>query len=149
MELGRGAAPSSDGLTMNESRPRLGRLPPTWAFVVGAGDGNRTRAISLGMSAGLPPTCAAAGRQTVGLSVSIRESRRVTYRSGTQRARCPVRTKLLRALSHQVIYQLTCRIAVHRYAVGGNIERRCAAKIRPMQSRSPAALAGQRPSTIA
>jgi hypothetical protein len=30
------------------TRPRRGRLPPTWALVMRAGDGNRTRTISLG-----------------------------------------------------------------------------------------------------
>ena len=42
-------------------------------LLIGAGDENRTRTISLGMSARMPLTSASAGRQAVGLSVSTRE----------------------------------------------------------------------------
>src|SRR5580700_6546205 len=49
----------------------------------GAGDENRTRTISLGMSARMPLTSASAGRQAVGLSVSTCEALLLTYPSGT------------------------------------------------------------------
>jgi hypothetical protein len=42
-------------------------------FRVGVGDGNRTRTISLGMSAGHLVTSIAAGRPDCGLSVSARQ----------------------------------------------------------------------------
>ena len=50
--------------------------PLNWALFGagdGAGDGNRTRTISLGMSAGMEPTSAAAGGQIDALSVSTCE----------------------------------------------------------------------------
>jgi len=43
--------------------PTLGTHVLTWAFVVRAGDGNRTRTISLGMSAAMSLTSTSAGRQ--------------------------------------------------------------------------------------
>ena len=49
----------------------------------GAGDGERTRTISLGMSAGMALTSTTAGRQSQWLTVSIREAPSATYPSGT------------------------------------------------------------------
>jgi hypothetical protein len=54
---------------------------------MGAGDGNRTRTISLGMSSGLALTWPSSGRWSYLLTVSTRGARPVTGPSGTQRAR--------------------------------------------------------------
>src|SRR5262245_60427834 len=54
---------------------------------VGAGDENRTRTISLGMSAGCAVTSIVAGRRHLLLSVSVRQMPWPSGTSGTQRAR--------------------------------------------------------------
>src|SRR5690242_9857895 len=54
---------------------------------MGAGDGNRTRTVSLGMRAGLGPTSRVPGRPSNRLTVNAPQAPRPTVPSGTQRAR--------------------------------------------------------------
>ncbi len=155
----------------------------------GAGDGNRTRTISLGMSAGMALTSAAAGGQSHWLvreyPRSTLSDRPIGHVAGTpvpsmrtlarmvDTGRCrwsadeawrawtltgvlaaarvaapglpclvepPATIRSVECFGH-LPYWPTCPLtwwnAVHRCAAGGNVERRCAAKIRPARAGDP------------
>jgi hypothetical protein len=59
-------------------------MPVSWAGMMGAGDGNRTRTVSLGMSAGPALTGSSAGRWPRRWSVRTHEARLFTGPSGTR-----------------------------------------------------------------
>jgi hypothetical protein len=75
MNSARASWPGGPVTAQERSRPRLGTRVLTWAFACGAGDGNRTRTISLGSHCRCPLiTCGDADlRPNGGVPVSARK----------------------------------------------------------------------------
>jgi DNA-binding XRE family transcriptional regulator len=83
--------------------------PPGLGLRVRAGDENRTRTISLGMSVGHPLTSIVAGRRSLAMTVSIRQTLWPSDRSGTKRAR----DRLLRRSFHTQLWLALAQFGAH------------------------------------